>query len=201
MERFYFPGPGPETRVVVHDSGHVAIVTREPRELPPIMHASALQAGCLREGTEPALPVAPSLSAHPQQPVREALIAIADAALPDTVDGEGRPLPDAVRAKLGINVPDNVIYAQWAEIEQAILNDELVPPPPPLVELAPEQINMISELGQASFRTLQEMVPQITDTIVLRQVLTVEERKQEPRSTVLALLEKRLAALAEASAQ
>lgn len=202
MERFYYPGPEAEKRVIAQETGHVAILTIEPRELPPIMHAAALSAGCLREGTTPAAPVAPSLSAHPHKPLREALIEIADAALPGTVDGEGRPLPDAVREKLGISVADNVIYQQWAEVEQGIL-DEDITPPPPIAELTDEQINLISELAQASFRTLQERVPAIgvKDIVVLQQVADAEARKAQPRNTVLTLLQKRYEALvAEAQA-
>lgn len=195
MERFYYPGPEAEKRVIAHDSGHVAIVTSEPRELPPIMHAAALSAGCLREGTTPAAPVAPSLSAHPHKPLREALIEIADAAAPGTVDGEGRPLPDAVREKLGISVADNVVYQQWAEVEQGILDEEMPPPPNPIVELTDAQIDLISELAQSSFRTLQERVPEISDRVVLQQVADAESRKAQPRQTVIALLEKRRAAL------
>lgn len=204
MERFYYPGPEAEKRVIAQDSGHVAIMTIEPRELPPIMHAAALAAGCLREGTTPAAPVAPSLSAHPHKPLREALIEIADAALPGTVDGEGRPLPDAVREKLGISVADNVVYQQWAEVEQGILDEEMPPVPPAIVELTDAQIDLISELAQSSFRTLQERVPEISDRVVLQQVADAESRKAQPRQTVIALLEKRHAALvaeADAAAQ
>lgn len=193
MDRFYFPGPGDEVRVVSHDSGHIAIVGRTPRQLPAIMHAAALAAGCLREGTVPAPVVAPCYAASPSKPLREVLIAIADAAKPGTVDGEGRPLPDAVREALGIHVSDLEVFSEWANIEQQVVGDE--PPPPPIVELTEEQVNKIHVLAQASFRTLQELVPAENDVEVLIQVLKAEDRREEPRETVVKLLEKRLKAM------
>lgn len=191
MERFYFPGPASEVRVVVHDSGHVAIVGREPRELPPIMHASALAAGCLREGTAPAEPVVHSFEPDPAKPLRDALIAIADAAEPGTVDGEGRPTPDAARAALGIYVSDAAVFAEWANIEQGLADDE--PTPPPIAILTDDQINLISELSQASFRSLQERIVSVSDASVLEQVVAAEKRRAEPRASVLKLLERRQA--------
>lgn len=191
MERFYFPGPASEVRVVVHDSGHVAIVGREPRELPPIMHASALAAGCLREGTAPAEPVAHSFEPDPAKPLRDVLIAIADAAEPGTVDGEGRPTPDAARAALGIYVSDAAVFAEWANIEQGLADDE--PTPPPIAILTDDQINLISELSQASFRSLQERIVSVSDASVLEQVVAAEKRRAEPRASVLKLLERRQA--------
>lgn len=191
MERFYFPGPASEVRVVVHDSGHVAIVGREPRELPPIMHASALAAGCLREGTVPAEPVVHSFEPDPAKPLRDVLIAIADAAEPGTVDGEGRPTPDAARAALGIYVSDASVFAEWANIEQGLADDE--PTPPPIAILTDDQINLISELSQASFRSLQERIVSVSDASVLEQVVAAEKRRAEPRASVLKLLERRQA--------
>lgn len=191
MERFYFPGPASEVRVVVHDSGHVAIVGREPRELPPIMHASALAAGCLREGTAPAEPVVHSFAPDPAKPLRDVLIAIADAAEPGTVDGEGRPTPDAARAALGIYVSDASVFAEWANIEQGLADDE--PTPPPIAILTDDQINLISELSQASFRSLQERIVSVSDASVLEQVVAAEKRRAEPRASVLKLLERRQA--------
>lgn len=194
MERFYFPGPAAEVRVVVHDSGHIAIVGREPRQLPPIMHASALAAGCLREGTAPAEPVVPSFAADPAKPLRDVLMAIADAAEPGTVDGEGRPTPDAARAALGIYVSDAAVFAEWANIEQGLIEEE-APTMPPIALLTDDQINLISELSQASFRSLQERIVSVSDVVVLEQVEAAEKRRAEPRATVLKLLEKQQAAL------
>lgn len=192
--KLYYPGPG-ERRVVLPDSGHVAIVGQEPRELPPFMHAAAMAAGCLPEGVEKPQGLVEAPPARTDEALRAHLIAIADAAEPGTVDDEGRPFPDAVRARVGYHVTDTRVYQLWALIEQQVSEDE-APPPPPLVELSEQQVRAISELAQMSFRTLQEVAasPE-ADIVVLREVLAGEGRAAKPRTSVVALLTNAIAKL------
>lgn len=192
--KLYYPGPEAQVRVEM-DSGHIAIVTREPRELPEFMHKAAMKMGCLPEGVG----TPSSLHEAPAKPdnalLRKLLIKIADAAAPGTVDDEGRPLPDAVNEALGYTVLPRVQYALWAEIEQDIDADEAPEDEPVNIELA--QAALVSELAQASFRTLKERLRelQVSDIAAVREVLASEERKEEPRPTVVELLKKSIASL------
>lgn len=182
--KLYFPGPG-EARVTL-DSGHVALVGQEPRELPEFMHAAAMAAGCLPEGVGKPVALVEPKGERDDNALRVHLLAIADAAKPGTVDAEGRPLPDAVRDRIGYHVSDVKIYQTWALIEQEVTED--APPPPPIVELSDAQVTLISELSQAGVRTLKERLVDVTDPVVLQEVHNAELRAEKPRTSIVDLL-------------
>lgn len=192
--KLYYPGPEAQVRIEM-ESGHVANVGREPRELPEFMHRAAMKLGCLPEGVGKPLDFEEPAAKPSNAALRALLIKIADAAELGTVDEEGRPLPEVVNERLGYTVVPKVLYALWAEIEQDLIDEPEPAPAPPTPELSDAQVTLISELSQASFRGLKERLRDVSDVTVVREVLAAEHRKAEPRPTVIELLTKLVASV------
>lgn len=72
---------------------------------------------------------------------------------------------------------------------------EEAPPKPPLTPDDPET------LAAASVRELEALLPSVTSREVLQKAMEFEQAKEQPRSTVIAALEKRLAELAHPSGE
>ncbi len=103
--RFRTP-PGVVQLQLALSSGHIALLTEQPRELPPLFHAEARRYGCLSEADIAALQDSLQPAAAPDRMERicsevEALLQQADKQL---LDSQGRPHLAILSDRLGFSI-------------------------------------------------------------------------------------------------
>lgn len=120
-----FRSPDEETIRVVTDTGHIALIGPEWRELPPIYHAAALKAGCecdqrvVRVQKEASQASDKSTKrGDPEVLIERALKTMLEREQEgDFNDSNGEPSVDAVKKLAGINVKRAQITPVWRKLK------------------------------------------------------------------------------------
>ena len=121
--RFRAPNEGQEVRVAT-TSGHIALVGREWRELPQVLHAHAIAAGCEVDKTVMvATPVTPAASGAAVdqrtdiQKIQDAIRDLQKKGDKEDFTNDGVPKIYSVSNAAGFRVDKEDLLKAWAELQ------------------------------------------------------------------------------------